>query len=94
MTDLIRIEATHSEFYIYIYAIWQMLLSKATYKEYICVKRDRNIWLWSIRIRIRQVSSIHNYKVNRTSCLHNSRDKRSKVLGVRHLEVSRSSITG
>jgi len=44
-----------------------MLLSKATYKEYICGKRDSNISLWYIKIRIEQVSSIHNYEANRTS---------------------------
>jgi len=44
-----------------------MLLSKVTYKEYICRKRDRNISLWYIKIRIEQVSSIHSYKVNRRS---------------------------
>jgi len=31
-----------------------MLLSKATYREYICRKRDGNISLWYIKIRIEQ----------------------------------------
>jgi len=41
--------------YIHIEGIWQMLLSKATYKEYICRRRDSNISLWYIKIRIEQV---------------------------------------
>jgi len=43
------------------------LLSKASYKEYICCRRDSNISLWYIKIRIEQVYSIHSYEVNRMS---------------------------
>jgi len=59
-----------NQYYIYIEGIWQTLLSKATYKEYICWRS--NISLWYIKIGIEQVLSnrafcIHNYEVNRTS---------------------------
>jgi len=69
----------HSHTHIYISGIFQTLLSKATYKEYICWKRDSNISLWYIKIRVEQVSSIYRCEVNRTSfiiaSLYNSWDK-------------------
>jgi len=37
--------------------------------QYICGKRDSNISLWYIKRGIEQVLSIHNCKVNRTSCI-------------------------
>jgi len=48
-------------------AFWQTPSYKATYKEYICWKRDSKISPWYIKIRIEPLSSIHSCEVNRTS---------------------------
>jgi len=56
--------------YIYISGIWQTLLSKATYKEYICWRRQQYI------------AVVHKDKniTGLLGCLHNSWDKSRRAI--------------
>ena len=46
--------------YYHMTFMYLTLLSKATYDYRTVVERDGNILLWCMKIRIEQVSSIHN----------------------------------